>query len=134
MAGNLEFLNAHVPTMPRISEEDSICLEGVLLRGSSDRVRLVCGNICFELDLADIIFAEEVVAEDGEGDQLGIYVVLLLKKGARLVDMFPAESLIDFWAGRRPFSLSARSGNREFYSSPKFRALERSFLERHHQV
>jgi hypothetical protein len=121
-----------IPFVALGKEDDNLSVEGLLLRagGDRDRLRLLVNNLCLELDSADVISAGEIIDEEGSQPCFGIHVMLSLRKGARLLGISSGAHLADFWAGQRPFSLSARSGPREFFSSPRFRELEKSFLER----
>jgi hypothetical protein len=129
MPADMEPWIAGVPEATFGCEGDGLCVEGLLLRAGNDRIRLLINNLCLELNSADVISVKEISDDEGSQPHFGIHVMLLLKKGAHLLDIFSGEHLANFWTGRRPFSLSARSSPRELRSSPKFRALEKSFLE-----
>jgi hypothetical protein len=67
-----------------------VLLEGLLLRSSAGRCKLVTEHLGFEFNTADVVSVEESSSE--MPPRYGIAVLLYLRKGAPLLDVFPAEA------------------------------------------
>jgi hypothetical protein len=117
-------LERWLAVLPGADEEpgDGLVLSGRLAPAPPGRVRLVTRDLSLAFHADDVLDLESSGAA-GE-------VRLLLRRGAALVDARPAPLEPDAPAGRRPFALATRPRTLTLAPAPRFRALERAFLER----
>jgi hypothetical protein len=109
-------------------DEDFLVLEGLLLRARAGCFRLVTEHVGFEFNIADVVAVEEVPLETPP--RYGIAVQLHLRKGAQLLNVFPADHYRSFWSAGRPFALSVRPSSCQVPFSSRFRTLEEEFRQR----
>jgi hypothetical protein len=109
-----------------------LVLEGLLVQGEHERVRIVLEGVVIEVDLADVLDVETFTppADLREGAALLARVVLV--HGARLRGLASSEPYRELlWREPLPFAMATRPDRAEFVVPEDYVALERRFLAEH---
>jgi hypothetical protein len=118
--------------VPNADEQfpDGIALEGWLIAAEDGEARVLTGGLCLSLSRADIVGIEEVAEEDfAAAKTSAIHVRAVVRRGAPLLDASPAELFDGSIPSRAPFALATRPPVIRTGAMPRFRALERHYLE-----
>lgn len=114
-----------------VERRASCQLEGILLGAPSGMLKIVVGELCLDLDPADLVSIAEVPAPDGPPPRFGIRVRLELRPGAGLWGVSPGLDYLGWlFPPRRPFAISCRSSV-EDAPATRFRRMEEEFFRRH---
>ncbi len=119
--------------VPRSSaDRRNLCqLEGILLGAPSGMLKILVGELCLDLDPADLVSITEVPAPEGASPRFGIRVRLELRRGAGLWGVSPGQVYLSWlFPRRRPFAISCRDSV-EDVPATRFRRMEGEFLRRH---
>jgi hypothetical protein len=118
--------------LPTAEEQlaDGISLDGWLIAGAVGEVRILVGRQCLVFSRTDVLEIEELTGEESSAGQASaIHVRLVIKGGARLLDACPSDLFDGCVRSRMPFALSTRPSVIKTGAMPRFRALERDFLQ-----
>ncbi|MEV0052818.1 hypothetical protein AB0H34_20220 [Saccharopolyspora shandongensis] len=117
--------------MPRADRRTSCRLDGILLGAPSGMLRIVVGDLCLDLDPADLVAIAEVPAPGEPSPRFGIRVRLELRRGAGLWGVSPGAAYLNWlFPARRPFAIACRTLVDEV-PADRFRAQEKEFLRLH---
>jgi hypothetical protein len=118
------------PVDPRSSSQ--IVIDGYLLPGKSDSIRIVAGDLALEFNLLDVVEVTEIAVPAGVPTGLAVPVSLVLKRGAHLLECSPAAGYAPLLERVvQPFAYAARTSFPPGHVAPRFRSLEDAFRERH---
>ena len=122
-----------VSLLPRAEEQagDGIVLDGWLGRGQNGRVDIFVGGLRLSFRLRDILAIESVTTEDTSAQASPRPVRVLVRRGAALLDIRPAELCERLPSHQKPFALAVRPYHRVLGGANRFRELEREFLLTH---
>jgi hypothetical protein len=112
--------------------QDTFCLEGLLLAGDDDGVRLAIGRQVLEFRAEDVLQVGKLRVPDGVEVHQSTAVRVTLKREARLLNAQPLEgNMGTLVVGKLPFSLAIRQVDEaQVLPSPSFREREQDFLRR----
>jgi hypothetical protein len=125
-------LHALGPTEADLPVDLNLQIEGYLLRGGEETLRIVIGDLALEFAIEDVLEVAEVEGVPPERSSLAVPVRLTLNIGARLMGCSPAAAyhpLLD--RVNQPFAYEVRKSYPPMQQAPRFRALERAFRQRH---
>lgn len=118
------------PDQPNTS--DAVILEGHLLRGRPDTVKLLVGGLYVEVPTEDLVTIDDVGDGAGSSSDFGIPVKVSLHRPVRLLEVGPGWPYAGlFKEGRRTFASSSRPWSPMPPRSSRYRELEQEFLRRH---
>jgi hypothetical protein len=134
MAGPSLDITALYNALEQIPEQDPLVefldLEGFLLGGSANTLRVVTGGWCLEFYHEDVL--EVVEIEQVELATLAAPLRVKLKRGARLCNMSSAAIYAPLLSKPKlPFAYASRGMLPEMQEAKKFRTLEESFREKY---
>lgn len=104
-------------------------VEGIMVAGHPEQVRLVIDRAVVDLDESDVASASELPSPPGLNERLAQPVRLELRRGARLLGAGSAEVYDDvIWERGQLFAMTTRREEPSFEISDSYRQLERRFL------
>ncbi len=109
--------------------EDLFSIEGIMVAGHPGQIRLLVDQAVVDLDESDVVAASELPGSADLEENLAQPVRLVLRRGARLLDVGASEAYRD--VVRRPVELFATRTRREeppWEMSESYRDLERQFF------
>lgn len=120
-----------LPELPAAEADGStLVLEGRLLRGTGDGVRIVVAGLVLAFDGADVLGVEEL--PEPRALPLAIAARLTLRRPARLIAVAPAEAYRAITEPQLlPFSYLARPQAPPMQPAPRFEALQEQFKRKH---
>ena len=116
----------HQPSSPHL------VIDGYLLRGERDAIRIVTGELALDFDADDILELTEIDLPKGAPASLAVPVTLVLRRGARLLACSAAaeyQPLLE--RPVEPFAYAVRPSFPPMHQAPRYRALEDAYRERH---
>jgi hypothetical protein len=128
MSMDVEKWLSHLP----IAEEhigEGILLTGEFVPSAPREARILVGELCLTFLREDILDIEPA-AELENAPPLPRRIHIVVRKGARLLDAREKDLCGTAVRGRRPFALSTRPSIVTDDPPPRFRDLERQFLQR----
>jgi hypothetical protein len=118
------------PGGAKVVNPQAFAIEGILLRGSSGGLELIVGHYILEFAREDVLEVVELVVPKGVTMNDCCLVRAELAGRACLLSVRPLDPERHRLAvGEIPFSLAVRQRMAQGFDSPRFKALERVFLE-----
>lgn len=109
-----------------------IVIDGHLLRGDGESVRIVTGDLALDIDTRDVEEVIEIPLPEGFPSSLAVPVSVLLKRGARLLGCSVASEYAPLLERPiLPFAYAVRTSYPPMQVAPRFDAMEHAFRERH---
>lgn len=112
--------------------EELFSIEGILVAGHPGQIRLLVDQAVVDLDESDVVSASELPSPPGLAENLAQPVRLVLRRGARLLDVGAAAAYENVvWQRGELFAMSTRREEPTFQISESYRELERRFFARY---
>jgi hypothetical protein len=115
-----------------IAEEHTgqgILINGEFIPGAPGEVRFLVGELCLTFLREDILDIERA-AESEDPPPHRLWMRIVVRKGACLLDARAKDLCVTSVPGKKPFALAARPSI-TYNPSPRFRELEHQFRQRH---
>jgi hypothetical protein len=111
---------------------ESIGFTAFLIPSPPDRVRFLVGPLLVEFAAKDVIDVDEMMLPDQPQPSAAVAVAVVLRVGAPLLALRPAETLpLAVLEGPMPFSLATRPTALMLPPSPRYTATLKEYLRRH---
>jgi hypothetical protein len=114
------------------SQNHGLLIDGYLLQGSKETVRIIAGNLLLELSVDDILEVIDVEERDSDISSLAVPVRVTAKRGARLLDCTPADEYRPLLERPvEPFAYMVRKNYPPMQDAPRFREREQAYRLKH---
>lgn len=132
-SAEIEHLLAALDSGPEVYPHDhGLLIDGYLLQGSEETVRIIVGSLLLELSIDDILSVIDVEQQDSDTSSLAVPVRVTAKRGARLLDCTPADEYKPLLERPvEPFAYIVRKNYPPMQDAPRFREREQAYRLKH---
>jgi len=109
--------------------EELFSIEGIMVAGHPGQIRLLVDQAVIDLNESDVVSASELPGSLGLEERIAQPVRLVLRRGARLLDVGASEPYRDVvWQQVELFAMRTRREEPAWEMSESYRDLEREFF------